>query len=438
MTDSLVFRSDRPWPNPRLRTGAVVGHATSTSVRLWLRTARPGNFALLLYGWGDAAASDGRKDERSARPFPRFRCRWKKPCGGHGRAPSHRVLDPELRSGHDPCARPRSISNRTPATDTRSIRTTRSGSSSVTTGCAGSVRPRRRRSGGRSSSRSSPCHMPYRVSGLFRKRTDLANLDMWDFLGRKPAASRGPPGPRHRRRRPVLHRRRSHPRHLEEAERVHAPGVRTTAPGRGLHAELVPGHLPRLLGLRGGPAGVRRLPHLHDVGRPRDRRRLGLALAGGRGSGRRARADVPESRGPRPHPRRRPRTGPPDVPGRRPRVSRVPAQPQPRDPGRGLGLLLPAWRGGVLRAGRTRAAEHRARQLPHPRQGAVRPLRGLGGGPRSGRYAVPVRGLGGPGAAREVRAGPCRPTGCCCGRRGSATTFGTRGSTGCTTRSAAR
>ena len=27
------------------------------------------------------------------------------------------------------------------------------------------------------------CHMPYRVSGLFRKRTDLANLDMWDFLG---------------------------------------------------------------------------------------------------------------------------------------------------------------------------------------------------------------------------------------------------------------
>ena len=28
------------------------------------------------------------------------------------------------------------------------------------------------------------CHMPYHVSGLFRKRTDLANLDMWDFLGR--------------------------------------------------------------------------------------------------------------------------------------------------------------------------------------------------------------------------------------------------------------
>ena len=27
------------------------------------------------------------------------------------------------------------------------------------------------------------CHMPHEVSGLFRKRTELANLDMWDFLG---------------------------------------------------------------------------------------------------------------------------------------------------------------------------------------------------------------------------------------------------------------
>ena len=26
------------------------------------------------------------------------------------------------------------------------------------------------------------CHMPYRVSGLFRKRTDVGDIDAWDFL----------------------------------------------------------------------------------------------------------------------------------------------------------------------------------------------------------------------------------------------------------------
>ena len=55
--DSLVFRCDRPWPNPRLRGGAVVGHATPTSVRLWLRTGRPGDFSLLLYDCREALSS---------------------------------------------------------------------------------------------------------------------------------------------------------------------------------------------------------------------------------------------------------------------------------------------------------------------------------------------------------------------------------------------
>ncbi len=49
MTDSFVFKTERPWPNNRLRFGAIVGHTTSTSTRLWLRTGQEGDFTLLVY-----------------------------------------------------------------------------------------------------------------------------------------------------------------------------------------------------------------------------------------------------------------------------------------------------------------------------------------------------------------------------------------------------
>lgn len=51
--DSFVFKTDRPWPNPRLRVAAIVGHTTENSVRLWLRTGQPGRFTLLLYAQGE-------------------------------------------------------------------------------------------------------------------------------------------------------------------------------------------------------------------------------------------------------------------------------------------------------------------------------------------------------------------------------------------------
>ena len=59
MTNSFIFKNDRPWPNPRLKRAAIVGHITTDSVRLWFRTAAPGNYVLLLYPLGrDTKALD--------------------------------------------------------------------------------------------------------------------------------------------------------------------------------------------------------------------------------------------------------------------------------------------------------------------------------------------------------------------------------------------
>ncbi len=49
MQNSFIFKNDRPWPNPRLKRAAIVGHITAESVRLWFRTASPGDYTLLLY-----------------------------------------------------------------------------------------------------------------------------------------------------------------------------------------------------------------------------------------------------------------------------------------------------------------------------------------------------------------------------------------------------
>jgi alkaline phosphatase D len=49
MTGSFVFKTDRPWPNARLREGLIVGHTTATSAKVWVRTGQPGAFSLLCY-----------------------------------------------------------------------------------------------------------------------------------------------------------------------------------------------------------------------------------------------------------------------------------------------------------------------------------------------------------------------------------------------------
>ena len=49
MKNSFVYKNDRPWPNPRLKRAVIIGHTTHQSARVWIRTAAPGNYTLLVY-----------------------------------------------------------------------------------------------------------------------------------------------------------------------------------------------------------------------------------------------------------------------------------------------------------------------------------------------------------------------------------------------------
>jgi len=58
MDHSFVFKADRPWPNRRLKVAAIVGHTTTHSIRLWLRTACPGRFEILFYAMDSNDSAD--------------------------------------------------------------------------------------------------------------------------------------------------------------------------------------------------------------------------------------------------------------------------------------------------------------------------------------------------------------------------------------------
>ncbi len=179
--DSFVFKTDRPWPNARLKVAAIVGHATQDSARVWLRTGRPGEFAMLLYRWDAAIESAG--GEAALRlalncvPLPLDAASDMLPgmrredfeVGGYETDTTHVVdltgLDPDTRYGYALHARDRA----------RVL--------------LGHNRLRRFRTPPPERERRSfqfalfSCHMPYAVHGLFAKRTETTNLDMWDFLG---------------------------------------------------------------------------------------------------------------------------------------------------------------------------------------------------------------------------------------------------------------
>lgn len=56
MTHSFTYKTERPWPNPRLKVGAIVGHTTNTTSRLWFRTGNSGEFSVLY--WKENSTDD--------------------------------------------------------------------------------------------------------------------------------------------------------------------------------------------------------------------------------------------------------------------------------------------------------------------------------------------------------------------------------------------
>ena len=178
--DSFVFKTDRPWPNPPLTVAAIVGHSTPTSARLWLRTGRTGQFTLLLYSQEEITDAAARAALRQ----------------GLGHAP----LSLDDAAALVPGARQVDFAIESRDSDTTTVLDLEGLAPDTRYGYLLHFRDEERVLLGHNrlrGFRTPPsyeerkpfqfalfsCHMPYKKSGLFGNRTEVRNLEMWDYLG---------------------------------------------------------------------------------------------------------------------------------------------------------------------------------------------------------------------------------------------------------------
>lgn len=76
MTDSFIFKTERPWPNARLDRAAIIGHTTNNSTKIWVRTGLIGNYKLFVYPMAHKDAASFRSSMKRVpydnRQFPKW------------------------------------------------------------------------------------------------------------------------------------------------------------------------------------------------------------------------------------------------------------------------------------------------------------------------------------------------------------------------------
>ena len=180
--DSFVYKTDRPWPNARLKIAAIVGHCTGSSARLWLRTGTPGEFSAFLYPYERTleahAGEESFKAALGAVPL--------QPDAAEAILTEGQRIDFEVDDYGSDATWVGDFDGLEPDT--------RYGYALYSYGeerfVLGHNRVRHFRTPP-SEGEKRPfqfalfsCNMPYATEGLFSsKRTETANLDMWDFLG---------------------------------------------------------------------------------------------------------------------------------------------------------------------------------------------------------------------------------------------------------------
>ncbi|MDE0125341.1 MAG: alkaline phosphatase D family protein [Bryobacterales bacterium] len=180
MADSFAFNTDRPWPNPTLEVGAIVGHITPASAWLWVRTGRTGRFALLVFPQeeiADAAERAAMRDRLGQVPLS--------VDDASALVPGARREDFAVENLDSDTTAVVDLDGLAPDTRYGYLLHFRDGERVL----LGHNRLRGCRTPPAYDARRPfqfalcSCHMPYRKSGLFGKRTEVRNLEMWDYLG---------------------------------------------------------------------------------------------------------------------------------------------------------------------------------------------------------------------------------------------------------------
>lgn len=180
--DSFVFKTDRPWPNKRVKVAAIVGHSTAVSVKLWLRTAHLGKFSLIVYR-GDSVLGRTPTQERAFRSKLRTAPLLRSKLEIEFQV--EQWLDFEIENYDTDTTQVLEIQDLTPDTQYGYVLFNRADERVV----LGHDRLRGFRTPPLEDEQRAfqfamfSCNMPYKVHGLFNKRTEIANMEMWDFLG---------------------------------------------------------------------------------------------------------------------------------------------------------------------------------------------------------------------------------------------------------------